>query len=236
MLNGLPFFLRLGDTNHELNNEINRQHPQLAFQRYILASTVHSRRFKLNQPFLVRLPSDRRFAYSREVCLQSARAVISINRQLQNDKACPASSRLTTFLHTFFLATAVLVMDLCINKSEATDDGRQEVKDACHVLESAEGNASPVSSGFLASLTVILQKYRVQISPDTTATTVSSLTIPVPDHGGAQSVSGPEGPVLSGSSFHGACDIDGLCRGLIGIDGHDATSWDNLFSTLDAEF
>lgn len=231
-LRSLPFFFRLDDASHGKAHEIDMQYPQMAFQRCILASTIHSRRCKLNQPFLTRVSSDSRYQYSRQVCLQSAQAVIRINRQLQNDVVCPdsAHNRLTTLLHTFFLATAVLVMDLCINKSLTTADQRKEAAEACQMLRAAE-DTSPVASYFLTSLTAILDKYRVQLSLGSPAPPTNGASAPAT---GAYN-SETNGNFTTSQETMGT-DIDMLWRDFIDLDNHNATSWDNLFSNLDARF
>ncbi|KAA8649529.1 hypothetical protein EYZ11_004862 [Aspergillus tanneri] len=65
-LRHLPVFSQLDEASRQQSQDIVRQYPQIAFQRCIICTTVHSRRFKLNQPFLIRTSYDRRYEYSRE--------------------------------------------------------------------------------------------------------------------------------------------------------------------------
>lgn len=227
----LPLSFRIDEARHS-HTHVDFQYPQMGFQRYILASTVHSRRCKLNQPFLTRVLSDRRYEYSRHVCLQSARSVIRINHQMQNDAACSVSppNRLATFIHTFFLATAVLVMDLCINTPLVTDDQRQQVAEACRMLKTAE-ESSPVASHFLKSLTDVLHKYRVQLSHPSTVPSANTAYTPEFASTNAGDPEGNEVPMPQEP-----LEIDGLWRDFIDLDNHNPTSWDNLFSDLDATF
>lgn len=243
-LRDIPSFFSLKIMGREQGCDIDRQFPYIAFQRYILATSFHSRRFKLHQPFLCRVSStnscNRRhgqsrnvYENSRNVCLESARTVIGINRQLQNDTTFPDSThiRLTTFLHALFLATAVLVMDLCINKTLTTDSQHLEVAEACNMLRAAK-TSSPVASRFLKSLTDVLHKYRVQLSPGETIP--SPKTAPTSEFAAATSAGGPK--ANANHTTHETHDIEELWRDLIDFDNHDAMCWDNLFSDLDAKF
>ncbi|RMJ23401.1 hypothetical protein PHISP_05735 [Aspergillus sp. HF37] len=214
--------------------DIDRQFPHMVFQRYILATSVHSRRFKLHQPFLCRNSCRGRYGryeLSRNVCLESARTVIGINHQLQNDTTFPdsAHNRLTTFLHTLFLATAVLVIDLCINKTQTAESHHLEIAEACNMLKAAE-TSSPVASRFLIFLTDVLHKHRVQLSLGETIP--SPKTAPTSELAISTSTGGPE--ANANHTTHETNDIEELWRDLIDFDNHDATSWDNLFSDLDA--
>lgn len=234
-LRDIPSFFSLKIMGREQGCDIDRQFPYMAFQRYILATSFHSRRFKLHQPFLCRVSStnlsNRRHGHSRNVCLESARTVISINRQLQNDTTFPDSThiRLTTFLHALFLATAVLVMDLCINKALTTDSQHLDVAEACNMLRAAK-TSSPMASRFLKSLTDVLHKYRVQLSPGEAIP--SPKTAPTSEFAAATRAGGPE----ANHTTHETHDIEELWRDLIDFDNHDAMCWDNLFSDLDAKF
>jgi hypothetical protein len=125
--------------------------------------SVHCRRIKLNQPYLIRGSLDRRFAYSREVCLRSARAVIHVKRLLEKEKSSFGSThqRLFMIIHHLFLATIVLVMDLCFNRIEGHEEQRRvEVMDACKMLEDCK-EQSDVAEKFLESLKDVLRKHKI---------------------------------------------------------------------------
>jgi hypothetical protein len=173
-LDELPFFFRLDEASRRQSYEIDKRYPEISVQRYIICSTVHSRRFKLNQQFLIRTSLDSRYQYSRDVCLKSARTVIEVKRLLERDTSPFASThvRMATIIHTLFLATAVLVMDLCFNKTEGLEDQRRtEVVEACRMLQEAE-EASVMGYKFLKSLMDILIKYRIKL-PDSNETIAS---------------------------------------------------------------
>ncbi|PLB49897.1 hypothetical protein P170DRAFT_445337 [Aspergillus steynii IBT 23096] len=234
-LHDLPFFLRLDEASRKQSRDIDRKYPQFVFQRYIICSTAHSRRFKLNQPFFTRTSLDRRYEYSRNACLQSARAIIDMKRNLDNHDAGSIISRLAVFLHTFYLATAVLVMDFCMNKDQQDhSERRQEVASACHDLQEAS-KTSRLASRFLASFRTILRKYQVEILPE-----VSSQAVAGPEILPGSSISKlgfvDETPdTILGSAAQDA-EIEGLWESFIDPDhANTADTWDSVFSMLDAQ-
>ncbi len=78
-----------------------------------------------------------------------------------------AHLKLCAVIHYVFLATVVLVMDLCFNKVDGQDVQRKaEVMDACKMLEEAS-DQSAIAGQFLASLMDILKKHKIHLlSPD----------------------------------------------------------------------
>ncbi|KAB8204827.1 hypothetical protein BDV34DRAFT_196715 [Aspergillus parasiticus] len=242
-IRSLPVFFRLDEASRHQSRDVEHQYPQIIVQRYILWSTLQGRRSKLNQPFLTRVSMNPRYEYSRKVCLQSARCVIELKALMDHDMASLASAhvRLATFLHTYFLATAVLVMDLCLNKEGgSSEDRRQEIVDACRVLQEAEAT-SPMASRFLKSLMDILQKYQIQVLPATTVPDVRPLSA----NNGASGVSDPDlsnrdlvNPSQILPSTYDPLEnanIDDLWQNFINLDQNCSPgSWDHLFSALDS--
>ncbi|KAE8409643.1 hypothetical protein BDV37DRAFT_267813 [Aspergillus pseudonomiae] len=237
-IRSLPVFFRLDEASRRQSRDVERQYPQIIVQRYILWSTLQGRRSKLNQPFLTRVSMNPRYQYSRKVCLQSARCVIELKALMDHDMASLA--RLATFLHNYFLATAVLVMDLCLNKEGGSgEDRRQEIVDACRVLQEAEAT-SPMASRFLKSLMDILQKYQIQVLPATTVPDVRPLSA----NTGVSGVPDPNLPdrdlVSPSQILPSAYDplenasIDDVWQNFINLDQNCSPgSWDHLFSALD---
>ncbi|KAE8393437.1 hypothetical protein BDV23DRAFT_36435 [Aspergillus alliaceus] len=236
-LRDLPVFFRHDAASREQSRNVDRRYPQTIFQRYIIASTFHSSRIKLNQPFLTRISLDPGYEYSRKVCLESARSIINMHNSVQQDAGLLASVhvRLATFLCIFFLATAVLIIDLCINKDEDNEGRRQEVMEACYVLKQAEESSS-IAGRFLKSLIDILHKYEIRVSPEIT---------PRPAPTGSNSNADPtdictaapsttDGNVLWPNSLEqGISDIDGMWQSFIELgNSGDVTSWDDIFSAL----
>ncbi|KAB8239309.1 Zn(II)2Cys6 transcription factor [Aspergillus alliaceus] len=236
-LRDLPVFFRHDAASREQSRNVDRRYPQTIFQRYIIASTFHSSRIKLNQPFLTRISLDPGYEYSRKVCLESARSIINMHNSVQQDAGLLASVhvRLATFLCIFFLATAVLVIDLCINKDEDNEGRRQEVMEACYVLKQAEESSS-IAGRFLKSLIDILHKYQIRVSPEITPrpTPTGSNSNADPTDICTAAPSTTDGNVLWPNSLEeGISDIDGMWQSFIELgNSGDVTSWDDIFSAL----
>jgi hypothetical protein len=175
-LNGLPKFLKLDEKNRRESAHTDMLLPQIPIQRYIINVNAHCRRIRLHQPFLIRRSLNHRYAYSREICLRSARAVISVKRLLDNDRSQFGSRHkgLFAIIHHLFLATVVLVMDLCFNLDEGqAEQQRTEVRDACRMLEECKSQ-SPMASKYLESLEAILRRHKIHLLnlPSGTATSI----------------------------------------------------------------
>ncbi|OGM41095.1 hypothetical protein ABOM_010425 [Aspergillus bombycis] len=234
----LPIFFRHDQASRQQSRDVDRRYPQTVFQRYIIASSLYSCRAKLNQPFLTRTSIDGRYAYSRNVCLQCARSVINMNKSIRQDTGLLSSVhvRLATFLWTFFLATTVLVMDLCINTDDDNEGRRQEVMEACGVLKEAE-ETSPVAGRFLKSLIDILHKYHIQVSPAVVPRPVppGSYSHPSPASMYPTAPSTIDGHAMWPTNLEGMSDLDGMWQSFTDLGDSDVvTNWDDLFSALDA--
>lgn len=99
------------------------------------------------------------------MCLRSARTALEVNSLLEKEKtnlSC-APARFGTAVHHVFMATVVLVMDLCFNKIEGQEEQRQaEVMRACKMLQESKQD-SVLSKMFLDPLMEILQKHRLLV-------------------------------------------------------------------------
>jgi hypothetical protein len=165
----LPIFLRLDEESRQRSQEIDQKFPQIEIQRYLLGLAVHNRRCKLHRPFLIQCSHEPRYNYSRKVSLQSARAIFQVRRFLERGHSSFASThlRLCAVIHYVFMATVVLVMDLCFNKMESQEEQRkEEVINACKMLEEAKGQ-SAIAGKLLESLMDILRKHKIRLrNPD----------------------------------------------------------------------
>lgn len=188
LINDMPVFFRLDDESRRRSHPITEKYPYFIIQKYLIGIAIYMRRCKLHQPFLVRGSEDERFRYSREACIRAARAVVHAKQQLdeENDEIVARQLPLNLFvLHHLFVATIVLVMDLCFNRNEDAEQDearRAEVIYACKTLESTK-TTSALASKFLASLTDVLRKHRVYLVPSQDA--------------GAESTSGTESGDIS---------------------------------------
>ncbi|OCT47378.1 putative Zn(II)2Cys6 transcription factor [Cladophialophora carrionii] len=168
----LPAFLKIDERHIRESEHIMRQRPHLHIQRYALGMIAQTRRCKLHQPFLIRRSVERHYDYSRRISLESARSVIRLKDLLhpaaegeEEGGFVTMSARHTGIVYHIFMATIVLVMDLCFNRvAEGEDDAarKAEVVAACKMLEDAKSE-SAMASSFLDSLMDVLRKHKVRL-------------------------------------------------------------------------
>lgn len=163
----VPVFLRLDEDSRRKSGAIDQKFPQIEIQRYLLNLAVYNRRCKLHRPFLVQFSHEPRYLYSRDMCLRCARAIFQVRRLLENGNSFFASAhlRLCAVVYYVFMATVVLVMELCFNKIASLEEEqqrKQEVADACQMLKEAEGQ-SAIAGRLLESLMDVLRKHKIRL-------------------------------------------------------------------------
>ncbi|KAK5122334.1 hypothetical protein LTR85_004245 [Meristemomyces frigidus] len=166
LLDDMPAVLRIDQEGQSTHPTVGTSHDQLVKQRYFTYLTIQARRSKLHLPFLVRVERDERYAFSREICLSSARKVLALRHVLPTDELhLGGHVRLLGVLHHFFCALVVLVMDVCVNKAAGSEEERKaEVQDAFRIFECArECPHSATSSTLLESLMAMLRKHKVRL-------------------------------------------------------------------------
>ncbi|OJJ76875.1 hypothetical protein ASPBRDRAFT_201952 [Aspergillus brasiliensis CBS 101740] len=178
LIRSLPAFFRLGEGSGHLYNA-----PQLTLQRYLIHLGIYTRRSRLHQPFMVWGFTDPKYTFSRNACLSSSRAVLQICYTLEEKKddleLIPA--RLATVVHHVFMATVMLVMDLCSNKVEGFEEQRQtEVTRACRMLDSLKHD-SAMAAKLAQPLMEILQKHKERIQQSQSSTQPLRVSVPPSD-------------------------------------------------------
>ncbi|KAL1979611.1 hypothetical protein VTN96DRAFT_5451 [Rasamsonia emersonii] len=157
----LPDFFRLDPVNRRRYAKLYRERPQIAWQRLLVQQGFHSRVCRLHREYFIRGARDPKYSYSHVVCLQSARRVIEIKRIMDEDEVrfTPSSSVVWSVMHHVFMAAVILLMDVCFNWDDIlADKRREEVLDACRMLDKAQQSCSLVREGINAMMGV-LQKY-----------------------------------------------------------------------------
>lgn len=138
------------------------QAAQIFQQGYMLHSLLYAQRCKLHFPYFSRGFMDTAYALSRETCLQSARLIIQTESKQEISGYCITTGY--KFIGLFlgiFMASIVLSMDLCHNKSSSQKEKqRGEIADAFRILEAAR-HESETAAKFLDSLTHVLRKHKV---------------------------------------------------------------------------
>lgn len=241
----LPIFLQRDPESVRRSEYIMERYPYFALQRYIINIGAHSIRCKIHQPFLVHGTDHSKFTQSAQTCVSAAMEVININREVKKDQTrfIPRKLKMTGFLHHMFLATVVLVMDLCFNGLNGADDPRNTVVlSAIEMLEAAREDSISVQK-FLDSLTEALKKHHVrlvdvpkelqpkdQASGSVSLTSAQNWPIMSSSLGTNQAASGG----LQSTSQTTTLGFDDVWRGFIDqSDANTMPDWDQLFSELD---
>lgn len=245
-LEDLPVFLKLDNESLQKSQYILERFPYFAMQRYIINIGAHSNRCKLHQPFLVRESPKTKYTESANICLTSAMEVIKINKAIRHDPThyIPEKVKLVGLLHHMFLATVVLVMDLCFNRMDNKDDLRsKEVANAIKMLEEAKDYSVSVQK-FLDSLMEALKKHQVGLGDDsrktaetTQKTQNSGPAMPAWSSTTSQQQAAPalQGPSMGNAAQPPTLDIDWAWKDVLDQgDMNSLPDWDQLFSELDA--
>ncbi|KEF62299.1 uncharacterized protein A1O9_00271 [Exophiala aquamarina CBS 119918] len=245
-LEELPTFLKTDEQSRMSSEEVMLKYPQLRAQRYALGMIALTRRCKLHQPFLIRGSINKGYHFSREVSLKSARSVIKLKKSVELEPGSVFASdvKLTGICHHIFMATIVLVTDLCFNRGHGDDEERHyEVVEALKILEEAKSRSRMVGE-FVESLEDVLRRHKVHLlnRPHTTNNVGSSnaqMDQPHKDLQTTESIrvntSNPwetlEDPMSYPSEF------DSVWRDYVQLGPVlQMPEWDSLFSDLDNAF
>ncbi|KAF7193838.1 putative transcription factor lepB [Pseudocercospora fuligena] len=232
-LNELPRFLRLDIPTQQLHREYGHMYtPQISMQSVMANLMINTRRCKLHLPFLVRAKQNPRFEFSHMMGLQSARAVFEARRRVMEDEPTFTGARalrLGGILQHIFYATAVLVMNLCVNRQ---DDQAQieEVKYALKVMEDSR-HTSQMGNRFYDSLMAVLRKHHVKLTSNESAMqTDGGSNQPINGNGGYEPASSM--PVMQ--DLNGEFEFDGMWQDLLDSGPMlNPREWDALLSDLD---
>lgn len=245
-LEELPTFLKTDEQSRMRSEEVMLKYPQMRAQRYGLGMIALTRRCKLHQPFLIRGSLHKEYHYSREIALKSARRVLKMKRsaELEPGSVFAADVKLVGISHHVFMATIVLVTDLCFNRGYGDDEQRQaEVIEALKILEEAKSQCGMVSK-FVESLEAVLRKHKVRLLNRSRA---------VDDHGRSNTETGQTHLDSSASENQSVnisdpwdtledpmsypSEVDSIWRDYVQLGPNlQMPEWDSLFSDLDTPF
>ncbi len=137
------------DPEHDLPSQGSTSNATLLAKQHDMVSFgTHTRLSRLHRPYLARGARDPKFAYSRMVCLRSARTVIEIGKRMMTYTDDLMSLRYWCVNHHIFVATVILVMDYCFNREEPRAKARkEEILDAFRLLEGVPGESTIATRG-----------------------------------------------------------------------------------------
>jgi len=98
--------------------EFDKRFPKFPFLQLIREFCPHTKLTCLHRPYLARGTRDPKYAYSRMICLRSARCVIELGKKIVSSVDEFEPNRMWTIIHHFFVSVLVLVMDYSLNREE----------------------------------------------------------------------------------------------------------------------
>jgi len=241
-ISNLPFFFRLDAESRRRSKDLEAMYPKIPISRYCITTEAHSRRCKLHQRFLLRQSVDPRYAYSRRACLESARVVVQVYKDLrEHDSPCAVPELMGMAVHFTHLALVVMAMDLCFNRDE-TDEAeiKAEVEAVLRIFEHAR-SASPLLDRILNSLNDVLREHKVYLTDPS--------TLAASNAGAAGSANEIRLDTFNNLSDNGQMQYNHLAldmqdsgtalddfwqNTMYGSPTPDSLTWDNLFSALDS--
>jgi hypothetical protein len=163
LINDTPHFFSMSASELTATYQLDSSRAaDIAHQGYMFFGLLYSQRCSLHFPYFSRGFVDSTYASSREICLQSARKVIQLEEQLgKSGLTTTIRYKFLGLLISIFMASIVILMDLCQNKSSAQQEKqRKEIGDAIRIIEEAR-HESEVAAKFLDSLLHVLRKHKL---------------------------------------------------------------------------
>jgi hypothetical protein len=149
-LDGAPWFYKLDDASIQRSKIVEAERPHILLERTTLHFGYHTRICRLHRPYLARGYKDPRYAYSRMMCLRSARIVIKMGQKMQElavgfNADC---GRNWIVAHHVFVATTILVMDHCNHRGDPQADTRkQEILSCYRILQRCHEESTVARTG-----------------------------------------------------------------------------------------
>lgn len=140
--------------------------PSVLVQRHILNLFVHGQRLRIHLPYLARATVEPEYAFSRDVCLKSARFILHVERRLEHENTAFAATRpkITVILHSVFIASIALLLDICSTTDAAERAAKQpDMNEAWRIMEQAQSQSVPAAR-LMELLKQVMKKHKVSFS------------------------------------------------------------------------
>lgn len=174
-IDSVPYFLKTNPESRQRCVELDQQRPYLIWQRLMAQFGASTRMSGLHRPYIARGARDPKYAYSRMVCLKSARTVLEFEKVMRTEMPqsmmMPDPSKIWAMMYQMFFATMVLVMDYHFNKDEPRSEERiEEIMDCCRRLEAAK-EVSTIAARGLEELKHVMRKWGLLTDVSSKSTT-----------------------------------------------------------------
>ena len=151
--------------DHLQHKEVENQFHKLPLLSLMAEFCPQTKLIRLHRPYLARGARDPKYAYSRMMCLRSARCVIELGMKIMDSDEEFAPNRMWTIIYHFFVSVLVLVMDYSLNRKEPREYERKaEILDCFKWLE-ANQESSTLAKRALRQLRELLSKGVVKGDP-----------------------------------------------------------------------
>ncbi|KAJ5219691.1 hypothetical protein N7468_008895 [Penicillium chermesinum] len=157
----VPSFFRFDTVSKRQHAALYLSRPSFAWQKCFIEQGWQTRLCRLHRQWFIRGAKDPRYSYSHVVALQSARTVIEVKRVMDEEAPLfvPTSSFFWTVMHHVFIASVILLMDVCFNWDDVLAERRkQEVWDACRMMRRAQQVSSVARQG-ISDMMAVMRKY-----------------------------------------------------------------------------
>ncbi|KAF2025148.1 hypothetical protein EK21DRAFT_117077 [Setomelanomma holmii] len=160
MRRSMPHFFELEEYAHDPENATSN----IFLQAYMLNSLMHSQRCKLHLPYLTTgAKYNAKYTSSRDACLRSAKYIIYAETRLleSGHPSVQIRLRIAAILYGVFIASIVLLMDVCLYRPEAVDHEVQhgDLASALGIIDDMK-SYSMAAAKLHESLMQIVAKYR----------------------------------------------------------------------------
>jgi hypothetical protein len=247
-LNEIPPFFSMPTAKLVETYQLNPlQAANIFYQGYTLRSIFYAQRCKLHLAYFTRGFVDSTYVFSREICLQSARCIVQNESKPERpDLRSAARYKFLGFLILVFIASIVLLVDLCHKKSSPHHEKqRGEIAVAFRILEEARYE-SETAAKFLDSLILVLRKHHLsppngieQLTSVSGESLVENVVPPISSTNmlGSNEVTDTN---MTGDTFPNGEDMSSYFNVLAesfeqGIDV-GSFDWNGIFSGLDSSF
>jgi len=233
----LPYFAKMDAESLARSAVLDKQRPYLVWARAGMHCAYHIRRMQIHRRWLVLGFADPRFKRSRDICLESARTVVQVERQMYESTAAaaPKLTRHWAIIHHVLVASLVLAMEYARGNAAM----RPEIIECCRSLERNSDSSSIAAKG-LTQLQEVLKKWamngqqrgEVQVV-DNRAATADGLSMEVPEASwagmpnAAAAAEVPEADAMLGDMFN-----EMWFDSLNFPTGLEQGEWDALFQEL----
>jgi hypothetical protein len=163
LIDSLPYFLKTDPESRQRCAQLDQQRPYLVWQRLCAQFGASARMSVLHRPYIALGARDPKYAYSRMVCLKSARTVLEVEKMIRIEMpqslTLPDPSKMWAMMYQVFFATMVLIMDYHFNKDEPRAEERfEEIMDCCRRLDAAK-EVSTIAARGLEELKHVMRKW-----------------------------------------------------------------------------